>query len=189
MRMMKMFKFGFLSFIFHLISFSAFSSIVDGEGAGVDSGEGADNSNEGGNDDSSSNDSDSTSSSESEVDTALSSDENTEIRTIIQQNNERELIAGVENDIITRIPEFKSQAVVDGLRELHKTDPKKAAFYNASPAGWEMYHRDHLSSVASGDDVNSGSHSGSGGDFDDSLAKARGGDKKSVKSVLASSRA
>ena len=119
----------------------------------------------------------------------LSDDEAAQARELIRQNNETQMLSAVESSIKERTPEFNMAKTVTALRELNKTDPKKAAYYNASEAGLEMYHKDHLANLAVGDDVNSGSHAGSDGDFGSTMEKARGGHKKSVRSALANSKA
>ena len=124
-----------------------------------------------------------------EGESALNADEVKAAREIIAQNQEREMLSSVEKSIQSRTPEFNMSKTVDALRELNKTDPAKAAYYNASEAGLEMYHKDHFANVAKGDEINSGSHSGSGSDFGSTLDKARGGDKKSVISALEQSKA
>lgn len=188
-----MYKYGMFAFIFALFGFVTKISFAEDMGGGSD-GEGDSSSNEentsndeGGNDDNvgdvelgeGGNDSD----------TALSSEEVQALRDIANTHQQQETLKTVESSIQSRVPNFKMDAVVKGLRELNKTDPQKAAYYNASEAGLEMYHRDHLANIAQSDSVNSGSHSGSDGDIGEILQKARGGHKRSIKLALANSKA
>ena len=188
-------KVGIFAFITALFSFMTFKVIDDG-GAGGDLGE------QGGEDSESNNESatgeqgsdvgdieleDGDSAGEGE--TTLSAEETAQARELIRQNEETQMLNAVEKSIQSRIPNFNMSKTVAALRELHKTDPAKAAYYNASEAGLEMYHRDHFANVAEGDDVNSGSHSGSGDNFGDVLEKAKGGNKKATRNALANAKA
>lgn len=188
-------KYGMFAFIFTLLNFMTFY-VVDGEGAGGDQGgEGDDSSNDGddgadGGQDGDLGDLELDGDDESdEGESTLNADEIKAAKEIIAQNNETQMINTVEKEIQTRVPGFNANKVLESLRELNKTDPKLAAYYNASPAAWEMYHKEHIANVAENDNINNGSHSGSGGDFHSTLEKARSGDKKSIKEALAKSKA
>jgi len=186
-----MFKYGLFSFFAFMISFSAVISFADEMGGGASDGD-PQIGDEGGSDDnntSDGNDAGSDVGDDEQSSSPLSDDEAQQARELIAQNQEREMLQNVETSIQSRVPGFKIESVIAGLKELHKTDPGRAEFYNASEAGLEMYHRDHLANVATSDAHNEGSHAGSQGDFDSVLDKARGGDKKSVKNALSQSRA
>lgn len=178
-------KFGMFAFIFTLLNFMTFY-VVDGEGAGGDE-QGGDNAGTENTDVGNTNIDNSENANEGE--TALTADEIKSAKQIIADNRQKETISAVEKEIKTRVPDFDASKVVESLRELNKTDPARAAYYNASPAAWEMYHKEHIANVAKGDAVNFGSHSGSGNDFGSVLEKARGGDKKSSKAALEMSKA
>jgi len=188
-------KYGMFAFLYTLMTVCTMN-IVDDAGAGSDAG--ADNSQDGGADDAGSNENSNDGSDvgdtevdneSSDGDASLSADEIRQAREIISEKAQNEVLSRAEGSIQSRVAGFKMSPVVAGLKELHKTDPARAAFYNSSEAGLEMYHRDHLANVAVGDDLNDGSHAGNGADFGDTLDKAIGGDKKSVKSALAQSKA
>ena len=180
------------AWFFTLIGFMTFKVVDEGGAGGADENQGASDENSGaddkggesdvGNIDLGGNDAD-------ESKSPLSDDEAAQARELIRQNNETQMLNAVESSIKERTPEFNMNKTIAGLKELNKTDPKKAAYYNASEAGLEMYHKDHLTNVAVGDDINSGSHAGSDGDFGSTMEKARGGHKKSVRSALANSKA
>ena len=190
-------KYGMFAFLFALIAFSSKISFADemGGGAGDDAG-GEDNQGEGGSNENDTNensgdigDIELDDEADESSNTPLTADERAEFRAMQAQNKQTEMLASLEGSIKTRVPEFSMSAVVDGLKELHKSDPAKAAYYNASEAGLEAYHRDHLANVAKGDNVNSGSHSGGGSDMESVLEKARGGHKASQREALARSKA
>jgi len=193
-------RFGMFAFIFAMLNFTLKSNFADemggggaGDSDGGDDGQTDDNT---GGDDGDEGDSDDVGDTEigddetsNDDESSLSAEEIAAAREIIAERQRTETLNAVEKSIKSRVPNFNMSAVVDGLRALNEKDPQKAAFYNASEAGLEMYYRDHLANVAQSDEHNSGSHSGSGSDFDETLAKARAGDRKATRAALASSKA
>jgi len=187
-------RFGMFAFIFAMLNFTLKSNFADemgGGGAGDSDGgdDGKTDDNTGG-DDGDEGDSDDVGDTEiGDDESSLSAEEIVAAREIIAERQRTETLNAVEKSIKSRVPNFNMSAVVDGLRALNEKDPQKAAFYNASEAGLEMYYRDHLANVALSDEHNSGSHYGIGSDFDETLAKARAGDRKATRAALASSKA
>ncbi|MGE4396059.1 MAG: hypothetical protein AB7D34_01240 [Sulfurimonas sp.] len=180
---------GMFAFIFRLFTFMTFY-VVDSDGAGSDQGGDNDGSKDGDGQDSDIGDLDLGGNEDNdESASALSAEEIKAAKQIIADNNYKATISAVEKEIQKRIPDFSADKVIASLQELHKTDPEMAKYYNASPAAWEMYFKDHVANVAKSDAINTGSHSGSGSDFGSVLEKARGGDKKSGKAALEMSKA
>jgi len=126
---------------------------------------------------------------EQESSSPLTDEEIAAARDIIAQREQESVLSAIESSIKERVPNFDMEKVAAGLKKLNDTDPKLAAYYNASEAGLEMFYRDKLANVAQSDSINVGSHAGNGGDFSDVLAKARAGDRKSVKIALAQAKA
>lgn len=120
---------------------------------------------------------------------ALTDEEIAAARELLMQREQEAVLQGIENSIKERVPDFDMARVAAGLKKLNETDPKLAAYYNASEAGLEMFYKEKLANVAQSDAVNVGSHAGNGGDFADVLAKARAGDRKSAKIALAQAKA
>lgn len=179
-------KIGIFSFVYFLLSALTFYVVADEGGAAGDAAA-AQNAQEGGTNDKTEDIGNTSIGDEGTA--SLTTEEIKELRAANAQHQETQMINAVEKSIKTRIPEFSAEKTIAGLRELANTDPKKAEYYNSSEAGWEMYHRDVTAKIAQSDAVNSGSHAGNGGDFGSALEKARSGDKKSVKDVLAQSKA
>ncbi len=187
---------GMFAFIFFLIAFSSkisFADEMDGAGAG-DTGSddtGGEDGTDGTSDENTGDIGDTELDDETDEsgDTPLTADEIKELRSLQEKNQRTEMLNSVEKSIQTRSPKFNMSAVVAGLQELNKTDPDKAAYYNASEAGLEMYHKDFLGNTAESDSINSGSHSGGDGDMDSLLEKAKSGDKRSSREALARSKA
>ena len=189
---MKMF-----AFLFLMLSFATKLSIVDDSGVGSDAGstegEGGTDGNietNGADDVSAHDDADDGSDENTEVgDASLTPEEIKEAKEIIADKQREAMLSEVEKSIQERTPNFDMKRVAAGLKELHKTDPKMAAYYNASEAGLEMFFRDKLANVAANDAINSGSHAGNNSDFGSTLDKARSGNSSAVKSALAMSKA
>jgi len=186
-------RYGVFASIFAILQFSSFMSFAQDMGGGAEAGE---NSSEEVQDDNTQENATDEDVGDVELDdetdtneTALSDEEVQAAREIIAERDRTQMLKSVESSIQKRTPDFQMDKVVAGLKELNKTNPELAAYYNASEAGLEMYYRDNLQNVASSDAINIGSHSGSNGDFDSILEKAQAGDKKSQKLALAQSKA
>lgn len=186
------------AFLYTLMTMSMMFIVDENDGAGGDAtGENGDNANEGGTDDNTDTNSDNNNDvGNQEIDdesddgaTTLTPEETAQARELLETNARNEMLSEVEKSIQGRTPDFSMTRVVKGLKELNETDPKMAAYYNASEAGLEMFFRDKLANVAENDSVNNGSHAGSNSDFDSVLDKAKAGDKKSVNDALAMSKA
>ena len=85
-------------------------------------------------------------------------------------------IAKATEDIAARVPDFKLSEVHSYLKELHKTDPKRAAELN-TPAGWEMVWKAEIAAtVVTPDPVNHGRRFDDSGSRKDLISKAQNGD-------------
>lgn len=93
-------------------------------------------------------------------------------------------VAGIKADY----PTFDESKIIDKLKEIHKTDPEKAAALN-NPAGWELLHLKHFEPKDVGnDDFDSGrKNKDTPFDHDEALSKAKTGDTKALSALYENS--
>ena len=85
-------------------------------------------------------------------------------------------ITKATEDIAARVPDFKLSEVHSYLKELHKTDPKRAAELN-TPAGWEMVWKAEIAPArVEADAVNHGRKAADDPERDGIVSKLRSGD-------------
>ena len=85
-------------------------------------------------------------------------------------------ITKATEDIAARVPDFKLSEVHSYLKELHKTDPKRAAELN-TPAGWEMVWKAEIAPArVEADAVNHGRKAADDPERDGIVSKIRSGD-------------
>ena len=85
-------------------------------------------------------------------------------------------ITKATEDIAARVPDFKLSEVHSYLKELHKTDPKRAAELN-TPAGWEMVWKAEIAPArVEADAVNHGRKAADDPERDGIMSKIRSGD-------------
>lgn len=104
------------------------------------------------------------------------------------KKEQEEAVNNAVANIKTDYPSFDENKIIDKLKEIQKTDPKKAAALN-NPAGWELLHLKYFEPKDVGnDDFDSGrKNKDTPFDHDEALSKAQTGDTKALSALYENS--
>lgn len=107
---------------------------------------------------------------------------------IVSKDVQQKAVDNAVKNIKTDYPSFDETKIIDKLKEIQKTDPKRAESLN-NPAGWELLHLKFFQTrEVDNDDFDAGrNNKNEPFNYDEALVKAKTGDTKALSALYENS--